>query len=446
MEQAVRLEDERARLMIENDYYAYLDDYLSKENQSDQVIAPSTMGISDPMIITLVGQLAELQAEYYSLGAGGKNPLQVNLSVRIQNTRRALLETLKGIIRSNDYAINENQTRLRELNRQAESLPVTERKLLGIEREFKLNDALYNFLLQKQAEAQIQKASNTYDTKVIDPPRLLPGKIRPRSEINYFVAVLLGLFLPVLFLIFFDLLKTKINSENDIKGITNIPIIGHIPHNKKTFQKIMLDDPSSDVAEAFRALRSRLQYFTKGKKAPIILLTSSIPGEGKTFAAINLASAYSLKKMKTILVGVDLRKPRIFADFGLSNSLGLSSYLIGQKTVKDIIQPSGYPYLDIILSGPVPPNPAELIDTEEMKDLITLLKDEYDYIILDSSPIGIVSDSYVLAENCDVCIVLIRHRKTMKQLFANTLENINTNNISGLTLLVNDLGRSKQEL
>ena len=131
MEQAVRLEDERARLMIENDYYKYLNDYLSKDDQSDQVIAPSTMGISDPMIISLVGQLAELQAEYYSLGAGGKNPLQVNLSVRIQNTRKALLETLKGIIRTNDYAINENQTRLRGINRQAESLPVTERKLLG---------------------------------------------------------------------------------------------------------------------------------------------------------------------------------------------------------------------------------------------------------------------------------------------------------------------------
>ena len=272
LEQAIRLEDERARLMIENDYFTYLNEYLSLEETVDQVIAPATMGISDPMVVSLVGQLAELQSEYYSLGAGGKNPIQINLSIRIQNTKRALQETLKGILRSNNYAIEENRTRLGVLNRQAESLPITERKLLGIEREFKLNDALYNFLLQKQAEAQIQKASTSSNTEIVDPPRVMDVPIWPKKKLIFLVAFLLGVVIPSVIIIIIDALNLKIDSEEKIKKFTDIPITGHILHNKNQFQSVVLHEPNSVIAESFRSLRTRLRFFIKETSSPVILL------------------------------------------------------------------------------------------------------------------------------------------------------------------------------
>ena len=213
LEQAVRLEDEKSMLLIQADYYKYLNDYLSNEQIKDRVIAPSTIGISDPSLVRLVEQLSLLQAEYLSLGGGVRNPMNANLEVRINNTKEALIETLNSIIRNNNYAIDENRARLRELNLKAEALPETERKLLGIERGFKLNDALYTFLMQKRAEAQIRKASNTSDTEIIVPPRVLPEPVKPKPMLNYLFALIAGVAIPAIFIFVRDSLNDKIDSD-----------------------------------------------------------------------------------------------------------------------------------------------------------------------------------------------------------------------------------------
>jgi len=190
-------------------------------------------------------------------------------------------------------------------------------------------------------------------------------------------------------------------------------------------------------------LRTRLQFFTKDTKSPVILITSSIPAEGKTFASINLASAYSLAGKKTVLVGFDLRKPKIYNDFNIKGETGVSTYLIGQNTIDEILQDSGHPNLTIIVAGPIPPNPAELAGSARTKELFEELRKRFDYIIIDSAPLGAVSDSFSLAQISDITVILVRHNKTIKHILENTIADCKSNGITNLSLLLNDISRSK---
>ncbi len=227
-------------------------------------------------------------------------------------------------------------------------LPVTERQLLGIERKYKLNDELYTFLLEKRAGAQIQKASNMADNEVIDPSEADILPVKPKKLLIYLLALMAGIGIPLLWILIADAFNNKVREDEDITKITDIPIIGHIPHSLLKKNTVVLDEPSSHAAEAFRSLRSRMQFFTKEIKAPVILITSSMPEEGKTFTAINLASAYSLMGKKTVLVGFDLRKPKIYTDFGFGNEKGVSTWLIGKDGLEDVIKKTQYENLFII--------------------------------------------------------------------------------------------------
>jgi capsular exopolysaccharide synthesis family protein len=182
-----------------------------------------------------------------------------------------------------------------------------------------------------------------------------------------------------------------------------------------------------------------MQFLIKEAACPVILVTSSLPGEGKTFTAINIASVYSLLGKKTVLIGFDLRKPKIHHDFGLSNDKGVSTWLIGRDRLDDIIQPTSYENLSIISSGPVPPNPSELIAMEKTGELIEMLKAKYDYIIIDTSPIGIVSDTLQLSSLADSFLLVVRPGYTLIKVFERTLMEISMNGAKGVSLIINDI-------
>jgi capsular exopolysaccharide synthesis family protein len=439
IEQAVKLEDEKARLLLESNYFDYLNQYLSTENSQETPIAPATMGIADPLLAQLVQELSQLQADYYSGGIGKKNPLQAQMVQRINNTRESLQETLKNMMQANSLAKNENNEQIRTINTQAAGLPRTERKLLGIEREFKLNDVMYTFLLQKRAEAQIQKASNTPDNELIDRSMYDDIPVSPKPELIWLIAFISGILVPAVYVLLYNLFNTRITTEDELKNLTDLPISGHIPHSNAEYQVVVLKDPESGVAESFRSLRSRMQFFIKETKSPVILVTSSIPGEGKSFIALNLASAYSLTGKKTILVGFDLRRPKLYGDFNLINELGVSTFLIGKHTFQDIIQPTGFSDLDFISAGPIPPNPAELAASGKLIRLINTLREKYDIIIIDSAPIGTVSDSYSLASHADAILMVVRHKKTIMNMLESTLGELKDNDIKGISMIINDM-------
>ena len=198
----------------------------------------------------------------------------------------------------------------------------------------------------------------------------------------------------------------------DIELNTNIPIIGFIGRNKEESNLLLLSKPKSLISEAFRTLRTNLQYLSHKKGCNVGMITSSVGGEGKTFCSMNIASSYALLKKKTILVGADLRKPRIFDDFGVHNNIGLSTLLIGNTSIDEATQKTQNNYLDLITSGPVPPNPSELLSSPEFSQLIDTLKTKYDQIILDTSPIGLVTDANILINASDVVLLVVRQKHT----------------------------------
>jgi len=183
-----------------------------------------------------------------------------------------------------------------------------------------------------------------------------------------------------------------------------------------------------------------MQFFTKNKKSPVILITSSMPAEGKTFTAINLASAYSLMGKKTVLVGFDLRKPKIYTDFGITNEQGVSTWLIGRDNLDDVIKATDHDNLSIIPAGPVPPNPSELTSSTKTGELLTLLKERFDYIIIDSPPIGSVSDTFHIATLADTCLIIVRQNKTLKYLLEGTIKDLQISDIKSTSLVINDIG------
>ncbi len=439
--QAMTLENERARLVLERNYYEYLAGYLSKDMAGELPISPATMGITDPGLSNLVIELADLQSQYFSKSLGDKNPMQTQIAQQLRNTREALNETLRGVRYANELSMRENSEQIRSINARAVALPKTEKELLGIEREFKLNDVLYSFLQEKKAEAQIQKASNTPDNEIVDYPTPEKNPVTPKPILTYMIALIAGLVIPYLVIISIQALDNVIKNEDVLQKITDLPIAGHIPHSEPGKQVVVLSKPSSPVAESFRSLRARIQFFTKEIESPVILITSSMAGEGKTFTAINLASVYSMMGKKTILVGFDLRKPGIYRYFGVSNENGISTWLNGGTA--PIVKRTSFENLYILPAGPIPSNPAELIGSERTKMLINKLRDSFDYIILDSAPVGSVSDSITLASLADATILLVRLGKTISPHLADTLSGVKANGISSVSLLVNDIPYGK---
>lgn len=438
IDQAMVLENEKARLTLEGNYYSYLEDYLSNEDAEKAPVSPASMGIEDPLLANLMQELAGLQAEYFSNVVGERNPLQAQLELRIRNTKLSIKETLAGIRLANQMASDENDQQINRVNTEASGLPIKERQLLGFERKFNLNNVLYTFLLQRRAEAQIQSASNAPDNEMVDQARAR-DLVAPNQILVILIALTLAIGLPTLGIILKELVHNRITCEEDLKFVTNLPVVANFPHSRLSYNTVVLTEPGSKISEAFRSLRTHMGFFTQDIDCPTILLTSSVAGEGKTFAAINLASAYSLTGKKVVLIGFDLRRPTLSKSFKLDGEIGLTSYLIGEKTINQVIHMSDYENLHIIPSGPIPPNPGELSALEKAKDLIRYLKGKYDYIIIDSPPIGVVSDIYTIASVADAILMMVRHDYTKKNVLASTLTEMQTIGIKSPSLLVNDV-------
>tara|TARA_Y100000813_G_scaffold73568_1_gene52140 strand:- start:348 stop:2765 length:2418 start_codon:yes stop_codon:yes gene_type:complete len=444
--QVEKLEQEKAILELNNKYYISLQEYLFKNNNINNIVAPSTMGIDDPLLNSHIIELTKLysQLDIISVNSKQGHPLVKSIKKQIKSTKEKLIENIENVINTSELTLEDINSRIVELESVIGDLPQNERILLNIQRKFNLNENIYNYLLEKRAEASITKASNISDHKVIDMPRLesnLP--IKPNTTLIYVISIMLGFFLPSIIISIYYLFNNKIIDKKDIDEITSVPLIGKIMHNDSGYNLVNINSPKSAIAESFRSIRTNIQYLASDKIEKVICITSSIGGEGKTFVAMNLASIFSITRGKTILIGADMRKPKIFNDFNLSNDVGLSSYLSNQNTKDEVIQKTEFENLDIILSGPIPPNPSELLSLEKMKDFIEELKKTYKHIIIDTPPIGLVTDGLVLMKYSDINIYVVRQNFTTKEMLNNFNETIIKNNVLNMNLIVNDISNDK---
>ena len=441
------IEKRKSELELSLKYYENLQDYINKNlDDLNKLVVPSAMGIQDQMLNKLVVELVALSSKKAEQLATSteKNPIVLTIDEQIIQTKKQLSENIANMIHNTNVTIKELANQIKIYDEQIKKLPTTQRAYLGYERKFSLNDELYKFLMEKRAEAQIVMASNSPDNSVIDAARLsTTKKVAPRSMMVYLVCIVLGCAVPAAFIFFKEIFNLKVLEKSDIEKITKLPIIGQIPYTSprdaSSSSTFVIDSPKSPISEAFRSIRTNIEYIVQGKDKCVFSVISDSPGIGKTYISINMASIYAMYGKKTLLVGMDLRKPRLYQEFGLSNKVGVSSYLAGKVSVEEAIQPSGkLPTLDILTAGPVPPNPAELIASDRCDQLFKELKEKYDYIIVDTPPLLWVTDALLLMKHVDTSVYVIRQAVTNKKALEVVVKDLEQRNLS-VSLVVNGI-------
>jgi len=423
-------------------YYNSLKSYLNNSVDYSRLPAPSVAGIEDPNVVVNVSKLIALSTQRSEMAYAVKSDkIFKDFDNQMQAVKNVLLENIasaKGSLLTDLAMVN---SKIGQAESTVKRLPEQQQELLKIQRKYDLSDNIYNEFLKKRNEAEIVKASNLSDLHFIDPAKDIGGGlIGPKTSVNYILALFLGTLIPLLFIFGIFFVNNSIQNTEDISKLTQIPLIGVIGVNKDSLNLAVFDKPKSALSEAFRTIRSSLQFLYKKQQvsgSKTLMITSSISGEGKTFCSINIATVFALSEKKTVIIGLDLRKPRLADEFNLKNQIGVVNYLIKQNSLAEIINPTQIPNLDVILSGPIPPNPSELILSDAMRDLILELKQQYDYIILDTPPVGLVSDALELAQFADVTLYIVRQNYTKKDMITLLNTRVQRGELANASIILN---------
>lgn len=395
-------------------------------------------GIENPQLTSLLQSYNTLLQRKMGLliASQSANPIIIALNDQLNQIKQAIQDNLIHQQQENNKILSQNLSQTDTLKKNINTFPETERSYIRLQSEFEVNQKVYNYLSEKRLEAKISTAAVTSGIQVIDYAILPAEAIYPVKTEIYTDFGVCGILTSFIAIFLHSKFNSRLYATSQIETLSSIPILGyirHYPQKKGVFSLPSTDDPKSLFSESIRALRINLNYIQSEKASKLICITSADSGEGKSFIAANLASALTLIDKKVCLVCSDLRKSTLHTFLGLSNRHGLSSYLAGQSTLIQICQKTSVNNLIIIPSGPVPPNPAELIQNTRMNGLLTALKKSYDYVLLDCAPAGLVSDTIPLLKQSDINLFVLRHsisRKYSAMQPKKLLEEFNLPNIS----------------
>lgn len=440
------IEKEFVEVQFEYNFYQETIKNL-KNSDVDKIFIPNiiNLNVQDPLYRSITDLMNSYsQKKRLETQAKDSSTSYKLLVEQIKTNKQILTANIESRLMQKKFQLDQLKEQLFNIDGRLSQLPSAEAEFIRMSRIYDLNNNFYNYLLQKRSEAAMAEASNVPKAKILEPASDYTVSyvgIIPNSIYTFNLGVALAISFLIVLLLF--LFNTKIMEKGDVESITSIPIIGTVGHVQTDSNLVILNQPKSIVSESFRAIRTNINYLTKEKKSFTVLITSSISGEGKTFCSINLASAYSLTGKKTLLIGGDLRKPKIFDDFNLKNTLGLSSFLIGKNSLEEVTQTTQKENLFLISSGPVPPNPSELIETDKMLALFEEAKKIYDVIIIDTPPIGLVTDALILTKYADVNLYVIRQHYTRKSQLELINQLYTDKKIVDLGIIVNDLKEQK---
>jgi capsular exopolysaccharide synthesis family protein len=414
--------------------------YFNSEKNRYKLIPD--IGIADKGLIQIIGEYNKLLLSRNDLMQGGSenNPTMHRLNQQLADNRESIFAAMNNSIKALQITKNELLTQNNILKSKLKSLPQKEREYVDIQRQQQVKAGLYVFLLQKREEASLSMAIATNKARVLNTPELV-GQVAPNRNIIMLLFFMLGLILPIGFIYVRNLLNTKIINRSDLEKLTQLPVLTELAHNKTS--ETLFDHDSNEVsnAELFRLLRAKLQFVLDYPKEKVILVTSTQPGEGKTFVSVNLAVTLSMMEKKVLLVGLDLRKPMVSKILGIENKEGITSYLSGQlpeigKLIQEIKK---YPGLSVLPAGIIPPNPNELLVKDRFVKLFEVLKEQYDYIVLDTAPVGAVSDTFVVDKVADICLYVCRSEFSDKRNidYINRLDREGT--LKRIHLIINDV-------
>lgn len=392
---------------------------------SNSSMVPSSLGIDDPTLLSLIQQYNQLQLERsrnLTAGATQNNPLIRTMDTQIARLRSDIRENVRNLQQGAQLAVDKLQSQNSYFEDQIRSVPALERNYIGIKRQQEIKQNLYLYLLQKREEAAISQASSVYGSRLVDAASSNLQPVSPKTSLIYLAALILGLGLPAGLLYAGDLLNNKVQSRKEVEGHTRAPILSEISHSLEPGQIVVQPGSRSAIAEQFRSLRTNLGFMTGtddgNTAARTLLVTSSTSGEGKSFISLNLAASYVLAGKRTVILGLDLRNPKLSRVTQTEHRTGISNFLAGQAGLEELpveLSFGGHDHpLYVIPSGPVPPNPSELLLKPKMKELIAYLKERFDVVILDTPPVGMVTDAQILSAYADASLFIIRHNYTLK--------------------------------
>ncbi|WP_207511672.1 GumC family protein [Longitalea luteola] len=436
-------EKDLSELEVQQHIIGYLQEYLT--NQKNQFVVVPALGIEDVTLQTSLEQYNELQLKRESLlkTTTAQNPSVKLAEGQLEKLRADIAENLKNLKATGELKINALRQKNQLYNSRIGTVPIKEKELLEITRQQGIKQNLYLYLLQKREETAISLAATVSNSQVVDAAIGSNTPVLPNPKNVKMLAVFLGLLIPVGFIYIRELLNDKISGRPDITKITDAPIFGEIGHSDDKAALLVRNNKRDVVTEQFRMIRSNIQYMVGNNSHPVILVTSTFSGEGKSFISVNTGAVMALAGKKTVVLEMDIRKPKITKNLELSRSKGISNFLVSDIPVESLPQPvPGIDNLYVIPCGPIPPNPSEILLNEKIVELFKYVKQTFDVVIVDTAPVGLVSDAFTLSQYADSTLYIVRMGYTLKKQVHFIDELYRNNKLPRIGLLVNDIKTS----
>lgn len=431
------LDEQEVQISVIKDLETYLLD-----DDNNKRVMPTTAPIKDPAFVNLLEKYngLQLQRQQLLVTSTVNNPAVITLDAQAAQLREDLLKILQSYRQGLVVSRNDLSRQTTNLNSNIQKVPTQERVYLEYARKQSVLQALYTYLLTTREQTAVSKSSSVTPIRIIDAPESDPSPYFPNFIIVMLVAVILGLLFPSATLFINELLNTKVLTPDDIQEHTSVPVVSQISHSKSKSPLVVTRESRNAVAEQFRTLRTNLQYLLTGTNEKVVLVTSSMGGEGKSFIVINFASALALSGKKVLLLEMDLRKPKLSANLNLSHTTGITNYIVSDLKLSDIIKPSGiHENCWIISSGNIPPNPSELIIHDKVEKLFAEARQQFDYIIVDTPPVGLVTDAQLISRFADMSLYVVRQKFTNKRQLSIAEELAATNKMRKLNIVLNDM-------
>ncbi len=418
-------------------------DYLlDRGNRYSKVIVPSSLGLQDLTLNEMVSIYNKAQLDRQSLLQSNippDNPAVKEAESQIENIRGNLIENLNNIINSYDASIRFLQGTSSAEESKLKLLPGELQQFVELERQVNTKLALYQLLEGKREEAAITRASTISNSDVIDRARSSKTPVKPQKRTIQLLAVLIGIGIPAIGIFLSEILNDKITTRLDIEKYTQAPILGEIGHSFSENTLIVNKVSRSMVAEQFRMIRTNLQYVLQKEKS-VILVTSSYSGEGKSFVSTNMAGVIALTGKKTLILEFDIRKPKVLSGLNMAKRPGITNYLLGKADLPDLIIPvEGHEHMFILACGPIPPNPSEMLLEEKVTELFTWARENFDVVLIDTAPVGMVSDAMTLSKFADCTLYLVRQGHTFKKQVTLIDELYRENKLPKVSIVINDV-------
>ena len=433
-----KIKDHRQQLVIIDMLGTYLGDAMNDFEKT-----PSALSLTDVTLSGTISAYNALQIERKRMleqNIPESNPQLVAKNEELEKLRKNILESLKNLREAYNSSIDDFYRRGTAAIFKQKEMPAKIQGLLEMERERDSKAALYKFLQEQKEQTAMQQAATVSNSKILAVAYPTDTPIKPNRRAVQLLAIILGIGLPAMYIFFQEIINDKINTRYDIEKLTNAPVLGEVGHSYGSSSMVVTKTNRSMVSEQFRIIRSNLQYVLNKVEKPVIMISSSFSAEGKSFITTNIGAVMALAGKKTVMLEFDIRKPKLFSGMKLNSKQGITNFLVGKAAMEDLpIKIPGYDNLYGISCGPVPPNPSELLLDSRVADMFEWLKQNFDVILIDTAPVGMVSDAMTLGKFADTTLYIVRQGYTYKKQISLIDELYHENRLPKISIVINDV-------